>query len=235
MSSHLQYPLSPGGLQAQLTDLVQRHLRAARIEAFALPDLDNFSLFLLNRDFSTAALSAEEMAAVMEYPAYWCFCWASGLALAQLLAEQPQWVAGRRVLDFGCGSGVVAIAAAKAGASRVVACDLDPDALLATQINAAFNSVRVELCDDIARVEGEFDLVIVADVLYDKANFPWLDQLLAYAPEVLVADSRVRDFSHPHYRQLEQRRGTTLPDLDAFDEFRDVRLYLGLRAEMPAA
>ena len=69
------------------------------------------------------------------------------------------------------------------------------------------------------------DLIIVADVLYDKANFPWLRRFLERASEVLVADSRVKDFDHPPYRQIARRDSCTLPDLDESAEFRDVRIY----------
>jgi predicted nicotinamide N-methyase len=216
-------------VEPRLTDRLRRVLSAARAERAILPDVPELSLYLLNADFSSAALSREEMLAVLDYPAYWAFCWASGQVLARELLDNPGWVEGCRVLDFGCGSGVAAIAAARAGAARVVACDLDPDALLATRRNAELNGVAIELAADFETVAGSFDLILVADVLYDRANLPWLARLLSRAPRVLVADSRVRDFREPHYRHLGSRTSSTWPDLDEFDEFRRVNLYLGQR------
>lgn len=211
----------------QLSECLQRVLPSARAELTRLPSVPELSLYLLNADFSSAALSGEEVLAVLNYPAYWAFCWASGQVMARWLLDHPHEVAGRTVLDFGCGSGVAAIAAAKAGAARVIACDLDPDALLAARHNARCNAVELELCADFADVRGDLDLILVADVLYDRANLDWLPRFRRRAARVLVADSRVKNFSAPGYRRLAAFTGTTWPDLDEFDEFRSVQLYLG--------
>jgi predicted nicotinamide N-methyase len=120
----------------------------------------------------------DEIRRVMDEPPYWCFCWASGLVLARWLAEHPQWVRGKTVLDFGAGSGVAAIAAARAGAAEVVACDLDPLALQASRANAALNGVALEVSADFFAEADRFDVILVADVLYDRANLPLLDAFL---------------------------------------------------------
>jgi predicted nicotinamide N-methyase len=216
-------------LQQQLQQIVP----AARLEATALPGLPKLQLLLLNRDYPQGDLSAEDMQRVMDNPLYWVFCWASGQVLAEFVLAQPAWVARKRVLDFGCGSGVVAIAAAMAGAADVIACDIDPLALAATRANARLNRVAVELVDDYCAVEGHIDLIIVADVLYDRANFSWLQRFAERADQVLIADSRVKNFGHPGYRQLARHTSCTLPDLDESAEFRDVRIYLGERASRP--
>ncbi|MGK9568459.1 50S ribosomal protein L11 methyltransferase, partial [Salmonella enterica subsp. enterica] len=90
------------------------------------------------------------------------------MALARFLAEQPQWVKGKRVLDVGAGSGVAAIAAARAGALEVVACDLDPLALAACRANAQLNDVQLGYSSDFFAEADRFDLILVADVLYDR-------------------------------------------------------------------
>ena len=216
-------------IQPELSLCLQRVLPAARIEAVTLPDVPEICLWLLNADFSNSALTRDEMSAVLQYPAYWAFCWASGQVLARWLLDNPREVAGRTVLDFGCGSGVAAIAAAKAGAARVFACDLDADALLATRHNAELNGVQLEIFEDYAAITTHIDFILVADVLYDRANLVWLPRFLQRAPRVLVADSRIRDFSEPGYRAIGHQYSSTWPDLDEFDEFRRVNLYLGER------
>ena len=204
-----------------------RHiLPAARRQETALPATPASRLLLLQSDYPQGELSPEAVQRVMDNPLYWVFCWASGQVLASLLLEQPQWVQGKRVLDFGCGSGVVAIAAALAGAKEVIACDIDPLALAATRANARRSSANITLVDDFFAVDGHIDLIVVADVLYDRANLDWLARFTARADKVLIADSRVKNFHHPEYRQISRHASCTVPDLDESAEFRDVRIYL---------
>ncbi len=216
----------PRALQQALATL----LGDARLGIETLPDTD-LRLWLIDAANMDRAFSPDETRRILEEPPYWCFCWASGLALAQWLAERPEWVRGRRVLDFGAGSGVAAIAAAKAGAAEVVACDLDPLALAACRANAALNDVQLSYSADFFTEADRFDLIIVADVLYDRANLPLLDQFLSRGREALVADSRVRDFAHPLYQRLGMLEACTWPDLAEPAEFRQVSLYHARRME----
>ncbi|MDM8348009.1 50S ribosomal protein L11 methyltransferase [Pseudomonas sp. sp1636] len=216
-------------LQAALSEL----LGDARLMAEPLPGTA-LKLWLIDAANMTRAFNPEETRRILEDPPYWCFCWASGLALARWLAERPQWVRGKRVLDFGAGSGVAAIAAAKAGALEVVACDLDPLALAACQANAALNGVELSYSADFFAETDRFDLILIADVLYDRANLPLLDQFLSRGQQALVADSRVRNFQHPLYRRLGLMAACTWPDLAEPAEFRQVSLYHAQRPEPPA-
>lgn len=213
-------------LNQPLTDEVLDILPTARIEALNLGN--GIELFLMNEDFPTGRLPQEAALRLMEQPFYWAFCWASGLVLSNYIFEHPELVRGKRVVDFGCGSGVVAIAAAKAGAREVVACDIDPLAILATRENAMLNCVELVISDDFDKIEGEVDIIIVADVLYDRENLPWLSRFTDRAVDVLVADSRVKDFDYPPYKQIDRSDGCTMPDLDESMEFRDVRIYRAL-------
>ncbi len=169
-------------------------------------------------------LSHEEAQSVVAEPAYWSFCWASGQVMAQWLLENPDRVAGRRVLDFGCGSGIVAIAAAKAGAREVIAADIDPDALTATAVNARRNGVTLTLAEDWRRV-APAEILLAADVLYDPENRPMLGDFQAGADAVLMADSRLRHLGNDDYRLITTVEGRTWPDLNEFEEFNRVRLY----------
>ena len=212
--------IAPQHLQRALSEL----LGDARLVATALPQTD-LQLWLIDADNMDRAFSPEETRRILGEPPYWSFCWASGLVLARFLAEHPQWVAGKRVLDFGAGSGVAGIAAVKAGALEVVACDLDPLALEACRANAELNGVQLSYSTDFFAESDRFDLIIVADVLYDRANLPLLDQFLSRGRQALVADSRVRDFQHPAYERLGIFEAHTLPDLAEPYEFRHVSLY----------
>jgi predicted nicotinamide N-methyase len=207
-------------LQHALSEL----LGDARLVDTPLPGTD-LRLWLIDADNMDRAFSPEETRRILDEPPYWSFCWASGLALARFLAEQPDWVAGKRVLDFGAGSGVAGIAAKQAGALEVVACDLDLLAIAACRANAALNQVELGYSTDFFAEADRFDLILVADVLYDRANLPLLDAFLGRGREALVADSRVRDFAHPAYRRLGMLHAHTLPDLAEPHEFRDVSLY----------
>ena len=211
---------APSELQNALAGL----LGDARLVVETLPGTD-LKLWLIDPANMERAFNPEETRRILEEPPYWCFCWASGLVLARWLAERPEWVRGKRVLDFGAGSGVAAIAAAKAGALEVVACDLDPLALAACRANAQLNEMQLSYSADFFAEADRFDLIIVADVLYDRANLPLLDQFLSRGRQALVADSRVRDFQHPLYQRIGLLDACTWPDLAEPAEFRLVSLY----------
>ena len=207
-----------------LTHALNALLGDAKLAVQTLPETD-IKLWLIDAENMDRAFSIEETQRILEEPPYWCFCWASGLVLAKFFAENPEWVRGKRVLDFGTGSGVAAIAAAKAGALEVVACDLDPLALAACQANAELNHVELCYSSDFFQEADRFDLIVVADVLYDRENLPLLDHFLSRGREALVADSRVKNFNHPLYQRLTERNACTWPDLAEPYEFRCVNLY----------
>lgn len=211
-------------LQQSLTQL----LGDAQLTASALPGCE-LSLWLIDPSNMERAFSPEETRRILEEPPYWSFCWASGLVLARWLAEHSQWVRGKSVLDFGAGSGIAGIAAARAGAAEVVACDLDPLALAACQANAELNGVQLSYSADFFAEADRFDLILVADVLYDRANLPLLDAFLSKGRQALVADSRVKDFAHPLYQHLGRFDACTWPDLAEPAEFRQVNLYQASR------
>ncbi|MFT0212734.1 50S ribosomal protein L11 methyltransferase [Pseudomonas sp. F1_0610] len=182
-------------------------------------------LWLIDPNNMQRHFTAEETQALLNAPPYWCFCWASGFALAKWLLQHSEQVNDKTIIDFGAGSGVVAIAAALAGAKKVIACDLDPIALQACQANAYLNQVELSYCPDLLQIEEKADLLIAADILYDSANFSLLEQFPHYANDCLIADSRVRNFEHAQYQTQELLTACTLPDLQEPEEFKNVRLY----------
>lgn len=100
---------------------------------------------------------------------YWARPWGGGLALARHVLGQPDVMAGKRVLDLGAGSGLVAIAAMLAGAAQGIAADVDPYALTATRLNAEANGVTVEtLLGDLTGGDPpDVELMLVGDLFYD--------------------------------------------------------------------
>ena len=204
-----------------LEPALQRTLPNARIEPIALPGCEQIKLGLINPDFPEGPLDQQVMRAVIREPAYWAFCWGSGLALARFLLDEPRWVAGKTVVDLGSGSGVVAIAAAMAGAQRVIACDTDPDARLASAANAALNAVPVEVTDSLPVT---CDMLLMADVLYDRQNLALLGTAQSHAAEVLVADTRITELPDP-YREVARVDALTCPNLGEFDEFKTAHIF----------
>jgi predicted nicotinamide N-methyase len=126
-------------------------------------------------------------------PPFWAFAWAGGQALARYLLDHPETVRGRRVTDIASGSGLVAIAAALAGASAVTGYDIDPLAIAAIQLNAAVNGVDVRAeRADILDQDADTDLILVADAFYERRLAERVTQFLARGHsngvDVLVGD-----------------------------------------------
>ncbi|CAH1658005.1 Methyltransferase [Hyphomicrobiales bacterium] len=135
----------------------------------------------------------DELAVIGLPPPFWAFAWAGGQALARYLLDHPQTVAGRHVLDFASGSGLVAIAAARAGAARVEGCDIDAFAVAAIGINAGANGVAVTArADDLIGRDEGWDVVCAGDVCYEREMaervIAWLSALSARGATVLIGD-----------------------------------------------
>lgn len=121
----------------------------------------------------------EELAAQGVPPPYWAFAWAGGQALARYLLDHPETVRGKRALDFGAGSGLVAIAAMKAGAQHATAAEIDGFAAAAIRLNAALNDVEIAIATtDLIGSEGaRWDAILVGDMCYER---PLAERLTAW-------------------------------------------------------
>ncbi len=153
---------------------------------------------------------------------YWAFAWAGGLALARFLEERPETVTGRSVVDLGTGSGLCAIAAARAGAAPVTAIDIDPFALDATGLNAKANGVRIDVIgrDVLDDPPPSVDVVLAGDCWYEAALAErvttWLTAAADAGSEVLIGDPGRRYLDLPDLVELatyEVRTTTELEDL----------------------
>jgi predicted nicotinamide N-methyase len=122
-------------------------------------------------------------------PPFWAFAWAGGQALARYLLDHPEVIAGRSVLDFGAGSGLVAITAAKAGAASVLAAEIDHFAAAAIAANAALNEVAIAVtsADVLDTCDPRWEVVTAGDVCYEQ---PMADRVTAWL-RVLAARGRL--------------------------------------------
>jgi predicted nicotinamide N-methyase len=125
---------------------------------------------------------------------FWAFPWAGGQALARLLLDQPHLVAGKRVLDFGTGSGLVGIAALRAGAHDVIATDVAPFCEVVVPMNAALNGVSLQarLADFLGQSLDGIEVVLAGDVFYERPlaerSMRWFRDLAARGVKVLAGD-----------------------------------------------
>jgi predicted nicotinamide N-methyase len=161
----------------------------------------------------------DELGAMGLPPPFWAFAWAGGQALARYTLDHADLVKGMRVLDFASGSGLIAIAAAKAGAADVTASDIDAFAIAAIEANSAENGVTVApRLENLIGVDEGWEVVLAGDIAYEKdfagAAMDWLQSLARRGASVLVGDPRrsylpldrldcVAEYSVPVTRELE--------------------------------
>jgi predicted nicotinamide N-methyase len=160
------------------------------------------------------------------FPPYWAFAWAGGIALARHVLDHPDLVAGRRVLDFAAGSALVGIAAAKAGATHVVANDIDPLAAVAISFNADLNGVAIAASvDDLIPADSgfdprTFDVVLVADVFYAPElaarALAFLARCRAAGCTVVIGDPGRADLPVDRLEKLSSRAVTVSRDCQFF-------------------
>lgn len=154
----------------------------------------------------------------LEVP-FWSVPWAGGQALARWVLDHPEAVRGLRVIDFGTGSGLVAIACARSGAASVRAVDVDPLAEAACLLNAAANGVTIEVtCADLVDSVVDADLVLAGDVWYERAASarfgPWLSSVARSGVRVVTGDPS-RSYVPEGLVELARHDVPTCADLEA--------------------
>jgi predicted nicotinamide N-methyase len=175
-----------------------------------LPLCPEIQLWLLGDDVDLEEECRELHEA--EAPPYWAFCWGSGQALARFLLDHPAEVRDRRVVDLGTGSGVVAIAAAQAGARSVWAIDSDPAALRAARTNAAINCVALEVGQ---QPPDAWDVLVASDILYEAETRDRLLSLADRSLSVLVSDPERPSSPRLGIAPLIRLDARTVPDVDS--------------------
>jgi predicted nicotinamide N-methyase len=159
----------------------------------APPHVPEIRLHLADEAHDLWLKTEDELQEIGLPPPFWAFAWAGGQGLARYILDHPDIVAGRRILDFASGSGLVAIAAGFSGAAEVLAADIDPWAETAVQMNAAENGVAIGFSsDDLVGRPVAADIVLAGDVFYDRdfadRIIPWFRTLAAQGKSVLVGD-----------------------------------------------
>src|ERR1043166_788054 len=188
-----------------------------------VPHVPEISLYVADESVPMWQKTEEELGAIGLPPPYWAFAWAGGQALARHVLDHPDIVAGKRVLDLAAGSGLVAIAAAKAGAAPVIAADIDAFTEPAIALNAEANDVYVEiltqdLLDRAAADTPRYDVILVGDLFYERDTearaLAFLNRNAAGGSRVLIGDpgrtylpkerlTRLAEYSVPVTRELE--------------------------------
>ncbi len=162
----------------------------------------------------------EQLGAMNVPPPYWAFAWAGGQALARFLLDNRAWVAGKRVLDLGSGSGLSAIAAVKAGAGNVRASDIDRLALAAVALNAAANDVAIETTPDdlLERPPAAADVLLVGDLFYERALaervLAYIEAAAAQGVPALVGDPKRNYFPTDRFAALAEYQVPVTRDLE---------------------
>ena len=165
----------------------------AHTRLLPVPHAPEIALHLADEATELWRKTEEELDEIGLPPPFWAFAWAGGQALARYILDHRAIVAGRRVLDFASGSGLVAIAAAKAGAARVEACDIDPFAIAAIPLNALANGVAVEArLIDLVGADAGWEVVLAGDICYQQdiaeRVTDWLSRLDRRGAVVLIGD-----------------------------------------------
>jgi len=197
----------------------KRDFVLANTRLLAPPLTPEIRLMLADEAVPIWKKTEEELGALGLPPPFWAFAWAGGQALARYVLDNPTLVSGKRALDFASGSALVAIAAAKAGATEVEASDIDAFAIAAIQANAAENGVLVApRFENLIGADEGWEVVLAGDVAYEKdlaeAATDWLARLARRGATVLIGDPRrtylpldrldcMMEYSVPVTRELE--------------------------------
>jgi predicted nicotinamide N-methyase len=212
-------PNSPDFTPAAPTaDFVRAHTRLQPV-AF-VPEI---VLHLADEAVPLWQRTEEELGQMGLPPPFWAFAWAGGQALARYVLDHPGLVAGRRVLDLASGSGLVGIAAAKAGAAPVVATDIDRFAECAIALNAAANGayldvVLQDLLDHPADIDARYDAILIGDLFYEQDTarrvLAFAERHAAMGTHIYVGDPGRTYLPKDRLRQLAEYRIPVTRDLE---------------------
>ncbi len=192
----------------------------ANTRPLAVPSLPDIALYQADEVTPLWLMTQDDMDQTRLAPPFWAFAWSGGQALATYILAHPETVAGKRVLDLACGSGLVGIAAAKAGAATVVCNDIDPYAQAAVELNAELNGVRIDFLsgDLLVGPVPDVDVILAGDICYEKsmtdAMLTFLGGAIGKNVTVLVGDPHRTYFPGTGFRKLADYSVRTIADIE---------------------
>ncbi|HWK38794.1 MAG TPA: 50S ribosomal protein L11 methyltransferase [Hyphomicrobium sp.] len=210
-------PISPSRLDT--LPAVETFIQA-NTRAIAPPLVPEILLYLAEESLPIWQKTEEELGEMNVPPPYWAFAWAGGQALARYMLDNPHLLQERGVLDLGAGSGLTAIAAMKAGARSVLAADIDRLALAAVGLNAKLNGVAVDATADdlLAAPPGDFDVVLVGDLFYERTLADrvsqFIDAAVAGGALVLIGDPKRNYFPQGRFECVGEYRVPVTRELE---------------------
>ncbi len=195
-----------------------------------MPHAEEISLHVADEAMDLWQKTEEELGELGLAPPFWAFAWAGGQGLARYVLDHPELVRDKRVLDFACGSGLVAIAAKMAGADSCQGVDIDPFAIAASRINADLNGVVATFAEgDITRSSvPDVEVVFCGDVFYDRHMadqvMTFLDALIEAEIEVYVGDPGRSYLPKERLKELAEYQVPVVGQLED-NEIKNTRVY----------
>jgi predicted nicotinamide N-methyase len=205
----LDAELEPGALRSALHD----RGFGCSVALQRPPLCPEIALWLIDEDVDLEAACAALHDG--EPPPYWGFCWGAGQALARYVLDHPTEVAGRQVVDFGSGSGIVGIAAALAGARTVTCVDIDPNAREAARTNATANHIAPGILSTSASFPSDCEVLLASDVIYEQAAAAHVEVAQSQAKSTLVAEPHRPGNQGLRQPALASYQARTIPDVDS--------------------
>jgi predicted nicotinamide N-methyase len=201
----------------------RRDFIVANTRLQAPPHVPDLTLHLADEVTPIWKLTEEALAEIGLPPPFWAFAWAGGQALARYIMDNPALVAGKRAIDFASGSGIVAIAALKAGAADVLAADIDPFCRAAVGLNAEANGVTPTFTDQNlleAPPPAWAEVILAGDICYEKPMaeqvMAWLAVARAQGATVLIGDPGRSYFPRSGLTKLAEYQVPTTRELEDF-------------------
>ena len=184
----------------------------ANTRPLPVPSVPALSLYQADEVTPLWLMTEQDMARQRLAPPFWAFAWSGGQAVARYILEHPDIVRGRRVLDIACGSGLVGIAAMKAGAKSVLCNDIDAYAETAVALNAALNTVDLSFTGEnlLAGPTPDVEVILAGDICYEK---PMTDAMLTYFRRAATHKIAVY-IGDPHRTYFPKTGLTRLADYD---------------------
>jgi predicted nicotinamide N-methyase len=204
-----------------ITDPTAFILANTRLQA--VPHAPEISLWLADEITPIWRMTEEELGELGLPPPFWAFAWSGGKGLARWLLDTPSEVAGKRVLDFATGSGLVGIAAMKAGAAGVLAADIDPFCAAAVALNATANGVEMAFTamNLLDAPPPEIEVICAGDVCYEKPMtgrvLEWLGEARRQGSRVLIGDPHRTYFPCEGLEFLAEYQVPTTRELEDFE------------------